>query len=207
MPRRAGQRRCRPGPGPPRTDRTESPKLSSPRPRSPRPHHRLHPPNALQPLPRPRPRPRHFRRLQPQRPPPRRRPPPTAAVRPSHAAGCAGRVDQLDLAAPPRRRRRRQPWTRPAQRWAPSRLGRPCRGHARLLAVPSPGTSGRQGTRSTGSRPPGAQERAEPEATRRNSGGDGLGSSTVRHGRRRTPRTDKLGHRPCWAALAQSSAR
>ena len=81
----------------------------------------------------------------------------------------------------------------------------PARGPPR--AAPNPGTSGRPGTRSTGSRLPGGRARAVRVETPRSIGGGGRGSSHDRRGRPRMPRTDKPGHRPCWAALAQSSGR
>ena len=104
----------------------------------------------------------------------------------------------------PRRPSLRQSSGRPSAR---SRAARPLREHAPPRAAPNPGTLGRRGTRSTGSRPPGGRARVGRVATRRSIDGGGRGSSIGRRGRLRTRRTDKPGHRPCWAALAQSSGR
>lgn len=72
---------------------------------------------------------------------------------------------------------------------------------------PMPGTSGRPGTRSTGSTPPGVQRRAGPEGPPRNSDVDGRAGLNERPGRPRRRRTDTPGNRPSWAALARSSRR
>ena len=133
---------------------------------------------------------------------------PTAGAPPSHAAGCGAPVDR-PLRGAAARRRRCRPRRRSAQATAPRSARSPVarRRHAcgPPRASPSPGTSGRPGTRWTGSRPPGARRRAGPVATRRSSDGGGRGSSNVRRGRRQRRRMDRPGHRPCWAALAQSS--
>ncbi len=93
------------------------------------------------------------------------------------------------------------------RRSAPSRVVRRLRARVPPRVGPNPGRPGRPGTRSTGSRPPGERARAARVATRRSIDGGGRGSSTDRRDRPRTRRTDKPGHRPCWAALAQSSGR
>ena len=181
-------RRCRPGPGPPRNGRRGTPIRSARPPRAPRSHLRR-------------------RRHPSPRPPPRRRRP-TAVARPNPVAGFAGPADPPgpgEAAAPPRTGH--PPSRRPGPRSAPSRRRLLRRVRVPPPDGPSPGTSGRQGTRSTGSTPPGARRPAVRAATRRSIGGDGPGSSNVHRGRRRTRRTDRPGHRPCWAALAQSSAR
>ena len=133
---------------------------------------------------------------------------PMAAAPPNRAAGCGAPVDR-PLRGAAARRRRCRPCHRSAQAMARrsgrSPVARRRRGCGPPRASPSPGTSGRRGTRWTGSRPPGARRRAAPVATRRSSDGDGRGSSNVRRGRRQRRRMDRPGHRPCWAALAQSS--
>ena len=108
------------------------------------------------------------------------------------AFGGAGRA--LGIAA-----RRSPPHWRPR----PRSRGAP----ARPPAAPIPGRSGRPGTRSTGSTPPGARRHEARAASPRSSDGGGRGSWSGRLDRRRTPRTDRLGHHPRWAALAQSSPR
>jgi len=144
-----------------------------------------------------------------QRPQLRRHPQPTGAARPNPEAGSAGQADPPERAAAmghrPQGRRPLRP--RRGRRSAPSRLDLRLLGRGRPRGVPNPGTWGRPGTRSTGSTPPGARRPAGRVETRQSTGVDGPGSLTVHRGRRRRRRTDRPGHRPCWAALAQSSAR
>ena len=148
-------------------------------------------------------------RLHLQRPPLRRHRQPTVAARPNPEAGSAERADRAGSGGGGGHRPRgRRPWRqRRGRRSGPSRLDRPHPGRARPRGAPNPGTWGRPGTRSTGSTPPGARRPAGRVGTRRSTGVDGPGSLTVHRGRRRKRRTDRPGHRPCWAALAQSSAR
>ena len=154
-----------------------------------------------------RPPPRHRHRWHSSGQHPRHRSP-TAAAPPSRAAGCGAPVDRPSPGAAVRRRRC-HPRRRSARAMAPpsvrSPVARRHRGCGPPRASPSPGTSGRPGRRWTGSRPPGARRRAGPVAIRQSSDGDGRGSSNVRRGRRQRRRMDRPGHRPCWAALAQSS--
>lgn len=185
-------RRCRQGPGLPRSGRRGSPR---------QPAHRAPLRGSLQRL-------RRTRRHRLRRPhPPRRRP--MVVARPSPAADSAGPADRPDPgeAAAGRPRQSRPPSRRLGPRSGPFRLDRLHRARGRPRVGPSPGRWGRPGTRSTGSTPPGARRPAVLAAIRRSIGGDGPGSSNVHRGRRRTRRTDRPGHRPCWAALAQSSAR
>lgn len=141
---------------------------------------------------------------------------PRAAAPPSHAAGSG--VGSLRPAA---RRRFAPVPTRPqADPSRPCHLSDPyhrTRGDALTRHRPSgpvpphgepmPGTSGRPGTRSTGSTPPGAQRRAVPEGPPRNNDVDGRAGLNERPGRLRRRRTDTPGNRPSWAALARSSRR
>ena len=78
---------------------------------------------------------------------------------------------------------------------------------ARLHAGPRPGTSGRPGTRSRGSTPPGARARAAPGGPRRSSGGRGRARSSARRDHLRTRRTDTPGSLPWWAGHGRSSGR
>jgi len=145
---------------------------------------------------------------------------PTGAARPNRAAGCAGPADpraERPVAGrngrrrpdrPPTRSRLRPP--RPLRSLRPPPLRphwieprRPSPGPPR--AAPNPGRSGRRETRSTGSTPPGERARAAPAAIPRSSDGDGRDSASANRDRHRTRRTGRPGHRPCWAALAQSS--
>ncbi len=158
---------------------------------------------------------------------------PMAGVRPSRGVDCggaAGRVGRQGRSGRrprrwPRRRLRvrpRQPtrsaprsirprdvartrWTRrPRLRRRPPRMRS---GHARPRAGPIPGTSGRPGTRSRGSTPPGARAHAAQGRHRRSTDVGGRGSWHARRGRPRRRRRDRLGTRPRWAALARSSQR
>ena len=186
---RADPPRCRRGPGPRRSDCSGTRTRMAPGTRRARCQRLRHP--------------RH--RQRPPLQPPQR---PTVAERPSRAAGSAGRADPAGSS----RRRRGILVTvvhgrRPGRRSGRSRLDLPHPVRARPRGVPNPGTWGRPGTRSTGSTPPGARRPAARVAIRRSSGVGGPGSSIVHRGRRRTRRTDRPGHRPCWAALARSSAR
>jgi hypothetical protein len=143
------------------------------------------------------------------RPQLRRHPQPTVAARPNPEAGSVEQADPRERTAMVGHRSRgRRPW-RPwlGRRSGLSRLDLPLPGRARPRGVPNPGTWGRRGTRSTGSTPPGARRPAGRVGTRQSNGVDGPGSLNVHRGRRRMRRTDRPGPRPCWAALAQSSAR
>ena len=208
-----------PGPGRPGHRRPSSPRLRRPRrttPPPPRARGRRPADRRRSP---PGPGPRRLGRPAGRAPHLRRR---TALVRPgpappvAHGGGaaqsrgglrCTGGSSATRVAAA--RRRRCRPCHRSAQAMARrsgrSPVARRRRGCGPPRASPSPGTSGRRGRRWTGSTPPGARRHAAPVATRRSSDGDGRGSSNVRRGRRQRRRMDRPGHRPCWAALAQSS--
>ena len=123
------------------------------------------------------------------------------------ARSCLGRIV---LVGDPRGRR---PWAQSRRRllgrWRLARppVSPPLPEHARPHAGPSPGTSGRPGTRSTGSTPPGAPRPVVPAAARHSSGGGDRGSSTAIPDRPRTRRTDRPARRPRSGALARSSTR
>jgi hypothetical protein len=179
------------------------------------------------------PRGTHSQRHPPRRrriPPARslRRRSPRAAAPPNRVVGYASPATQWRIAATQVHRRHRGfLWTRrhrhPLRRhrrchgqvvrptWGPpsgrSRLARHRRARVRPRASPNPGMSGRPGRRSRGSTPPDGRRPVALAVTRRSIDGDGRGSSNGHRDRHRTPRTDKPGHRPCWAALAPSSGR
>ena len=156
----------------------------------------------------------------PRRPPCQRPQTPTAAAQPSHAAGCAADVPRSDarrggaptdrhrcrgcrrLALLPNRAREPSPWRRPASGSASHRRER-----APPRDGPTPGTSGRRGTHSRGSTPPGAPARVERGQARHSSdGGDPVGPP-ARPARPRTPRTGTPAKHRRWAAHARSSRR
>ena len=115
----------------------------------------------------------------------------------------------------PRRRlrsSRRRPRSRPrhrrrrlvTRRRARSGLRGARRAPAPPRAAPSPGTSGRPGTRSTGSTPPGGRAPAAPAAAPRSSDGDDPGRRRARRDRPRRRRRDRPWRRPRWAVRVPS---
>ena len=111
---------------------------------------------------------------------------------------------QQQRAAPGPARRRRPPALpsapRPRRlpRWRRRRVPGPPPG------VPSPGTSGRRGTRSTGSTPPGGRGRAGPVELRRSSDVGDRERWLVRRARLRRRRMGKQEHRPRSVARVRS---
>ena len=205
---RVDRRRFRRAPARPRP-RANLRSLAGQPPRQPRPR-----PHQPAPAP-PAPPPRHLRR-----PPCQRPQTPKAAARPSHAAGCAADVPRSDArrgdaptdrhrcracrrrALPPNRARKRSPWHQPASGSASHRRER-----APPPDGPTPGTSGRRGTHSRGSTPPGALARAEQGQARHSSGGGDPVGPPARPARPRTPRTGMPAKHRRWAAHARSSRR
>lgn len=182
---------------------------------------------------RPQRRPRH-RQVPPlpRLPPPRRlpllrrRPPlrpiqPKAAGLPSHEADCAGAVPRRGAhpAVGPSRSHRSRSQSRdlgadphPRHRSRPSRPSGsvwPSRPHACAPPpdAPTPGTSGRPGTRSRGSTPPGGPRHGARAAIPQSSGGGDPVGPHARPVRLRRRRTGKPVTCPRWAALARSSGR
>lgn len=138
---------------------------------------------------------------------------PTAAGRPSPAEDCGGAwtrsADRADVspATIPRRTRRRGRRRRPSAPARPARRLVTRHGSEPLRAAPRPGTSGRPGRRSTGSRPPGARRPAAPADPPRSTDGDGRDGRRGHPGRPRRRRMGTPARRPSWAIRDRSSRR
>ncbi len=124
-----------------------------------------------------------------------RRPPPSTGSRAVAVVVVAMRRGRSGLVVRPHRCRAAGIGCAASHRPAPGRTH----------GAPSPGRSGRPGTRSRGSRPPGGRGRAVPVRPRHSSGVDGPVDPRVRLDRLRTRRTDRPGTPRRWAVLAPSS--